>query len=1362
MTTRKYDPSQPSQYDSMINDAAAKAGINAAALRKQLWLESDFKADAQSPTGPKGIAQFTTATAAAYGLSDADRLDPVKAIPAAAAHMAELTKKFGGDELKAALAYNVGEGPKGAPQLAAYDRGDFAGIGVEGLNYMRTMSDSVQSDKLEALRAFGGISRHADAKTLEEITQGVGSEPKVKVGENLPESTSGLNITGKAVDAANKPFMQSEVEAHGDPDDKHWWDTFSGTKDAFSAGAHNSVAGVAYNDLSSDNGLALLQAHFTPTAWNSHQWTPEELDRIRTEVKNPAYIKTVLGGDSETLDDLIKRANSNAEYDAKAAQAGTGAQLIGGITGAAFDPLTYVGGVGAATKAVGIGGKLLKAAKVGSQAAVLNVVSEGLRTEVAGGDAHYKEAALGGLVLGGGMSLAHDAIGALRGTHSVGLDEVSFKEPSEPVSVNPVDSVGNIPANPYRSTTTRLEARSKAQAAAKATGSDDFYDPTKIPLREGEELKTASNGSQYVEAPNFKETGDVRLPSGEILSGSNPLNPHTLDLVEATNAPAKANAGARFMGMTELGLTLLRSESDSVRSVGLNLVRPSTGLKGGMGGKMGATASDISERMRYADHQFFNDVQDLTKKALKDPEFSLKGAGSSDAELQQAMSRRVAEAVEDSTDSKLNNLTSAEKELVELIRDHHQFKAEAMKRPSMFGNVVDDSKAVLDGSHFEGHYYPVSYSASARSAVLSRLGGDVQELKEAIKESMLGSYRSNLNVKARVDEYLKATGETVEDYAEKKAYGIANANGDAAGAYRVSTGLEDVLPDSTKLAQNDYLKARQLFGSDFEVTLRDGGKFSINDLRHFDFEKVLPGYNRRVNGDIAILGGTGKTTKELVEHIDSLTDAQAHEVQALKETVKVLTGRARINPEGVLGTLSRSLSDMAYASKNAFMGVQNYTEIASMITRGSLDSLVHAVPSLGKYVTRRSKLNAKELSEAHAVLFGKELDDSLMPSRADIVERLRMAGTGETLANVVGGVKWATGRMAARLPMSRVMVSTTNHIVKAARIETLSRILKNVHEGKAIEFGKLNKLDRVLRSASISDAQLQGIKDLMLQHTFIDKSGKYAFKDLNEMRLDPRSMDLWRLADHVASETILRPDKVSFQSTKAHGGALGMAMQFKNYVLRSVNGRTLRRFYEATQNGRAMDQALTVSIEAGLAAGFIALRSHVVAAGMQDADAKRYLDKALDPGALAVGAVTRSSTLGAPLGLYGFLATPFGLPGADLVNSYRTTLNPHQPREKDPRAIKGGSVGDDFMSKVIDGTVQQVPGIQWAKDATAAFGNGVGSLSADSSSERMMFNDALYRSLSRVVPNDPVTQWVLKEHFEHNVGIYQDQKRYKH
>ena len=121
-------------YDSLIQTAAANHGVSYDLLHKQLFKESSFNPNAKSPTGPRGLGQFTKATGLAYGLEhEEDFYNPEKSIDAAARHMRDNIQIAGGDELKALLLYNQGGGRVGRKQLEAYDRGDFSGVALRPL-----------------------------------------------------------------------------------------------------------------------------------------------------------------------------------------------------------------------------------------------------------------------------------------------------------------------------------------------------------------------------------------------------------------------------------------------------------------------------------------------------------------------------------------------------------------------------------------------------------------------------------------------------------------------------------------------------------------------------------------------------------------------------------------------------------------------------------------------------------------------------------------------------------------------------------------------------------------------------------------------------------------------------------------------------------------------------------------------------------------------------------------------------------------------------------------------------------------------------------------------------------------------------
>lgn len=90
---------------SLVEEAARVNHIPVALLTRLIWTESRFRADATSPKGAQGIAQFMPGTAAERGL--ADPFDPEQAIPKAAKLLVDLTRRFGNVGL-AAAAYNAG------------------------------------------------------------------------------------------------------------------------------------------------------------------------------------------------------------------------------------------------------------------------------------------------------------------------------------------------------------------------------------------------------------------------------------------------------------------------------------------------------------------------------------------------------------------------------------------------------------------------------------------------------------------------------------------------------------------------------------------------------------------------------------------------------------------------------------------------------------------------------------------------------------------------------------------------------------------------------------------------------------------------------------------------------------------------------------------------------------------------------------------------------------------------------------------------------------------------------------------------------------------------------------------------------
>jgi hypothetical protein len=97
-----------SDYDTLIQTAATRYGLDASLFKRMLVAESNLRPDLVNPkSGAAGIAQFMPGTAAELGVNP---FVPEEAIPGAARYLRQNLDKFGGDYDKALAAYNWGPG----------------------------------------------------------------------------------------------------------------------------------------------------------------------------------------------------------------------------------------------------------------------------------------------------------------------------------------------------------------------------------------------------------------------------------------------------------------------------------------------------------------------------------------------------------------------------------------------------------------------------------------------------------------------------------------------------------------------------------------------------------------------------------------------------------------------------------------------------------------------------------------------------------------------------------------------------------------------------------------------------------------------------------------------------------------------------------------------------------------------------------------------------------------------------------------------------------------------------------------------------------------------------------------------------
>lgn len=798
------------------------------------------------------------------------------------------------------------------------------------------------------------------------------------------------------------------------------------------------------------------------------------------------------------------------------------------------------------------------------------------------------------------------------------------------------------------------------------------------------------------------------------------------------------------MPRVTIGETMFASKSKEIADFGHKLFRRERGTRVQM--EDGTTVNMEVGSTRTVNEIVEQGEKDLFKwsnryNATYD---KLMSQGLSEEAIERAIYKRMA-----GQDSGLDN-----KLIDDIVSDMH----------AMLSRRGDELKARGFIDEKFDKYIPLSIDERKTADLIAALGGGKNGLEKAhrlLRDSLIRG-ADDPNTRVRLQKFWERTLTNEEKTAMEtditgkplepnklpdfNAWLRKKANDDAFGYIDQNRSQRNLFRDREGSMSYDH--ERTPWRTDFEVD-SPVGKVSVDSLRR-NLHDTVSSYMRRTQGDIAFDEIGLRGWDGVMEHVSKLANdykleqgpgRAANDMDtALRQAVKLMYGMSPLDdPRGLNAShaVAEVLRNLAFCTKNAYMGLMNHTEVAEGIKAYGGSFLIRSVPGASKLLGNWTKGGMKE-ADVRAIqnmVFGDEVRQ--LNLWRDISRRnIQRYNGNKFLASIVSGSEWAANAS----PFTRYLQATQKSIVGEAQGQFLAEMARSAHGLAKTKKGFFNKVD--LNRNSISPERAKAMLKAVKEATTIDADGAIRITNSDALFSDAAALaDIRRMGDYVASNVIQR-DSVAdaFLWAGKNNPLLNMVMQFKTFAVRSYNKRLAKTMNRVEDEG-GLSQLNTMMISGALATighiGITCLRT----VGMNDEDRTKYLQRNLgidslddlDSGeALMVaaynGGLLRNGILAAPvlgLNLIG-LANPSG----------KTTVSTDYGNDRDTTAMF--KVGD-WVQNLFPafGTGQSV--IQFGQSVFDKLRDGMGTTDFNLRDQETIQKNFL-RSLKGVTPNWPGIQ----------------------